>query len=477
MVFNSLTFFIFFAVFYLLYLSLQSRLKLQNLLLLIGSSIFYAWWDWRFLFLIYFTTIIDFFISQALCSGDYPKRRKLFLSLSIASNLSMLGFFKYFNFFKESFENFLGFFGVHAGYPILHIVLPIGISFYTFKSMSYVIDIYRRQIKPAEHLLDYATYVTFFPQLLAGPIERAGRLLPRILNPRHIKLEQFYEGGYLIFWGLFKKMFVADNLATIVDAVFSASPPYNGAQVLVGVYAFAFQIYCDFSGYTDIARGLGKMMGFDIMLNFNLPYFASNPRDFWRRWHISLSTWLRDYLYIPLGGNRSGKVLTYRNLIITMLLGGLWHGANWTFVFWGAYHGLLLCAYNLLKPFLDELPKIKNNLFKNLLSGIKIIFFFHLVCLGWLFFRAESFAQIVQMLNSFIQHFHIMDNIIGSMSANLCFYILILVIVQWFQYRKNDLMLIFRLSKPAKVIFYLVCFYSLMLYGVTGAKEFIYFQF
>jgi len=336
-VFNSLQFFLFFAVVYSLYLAFNH--KWQNRMLLVASYVFYGTWDWRFLSLIVISTIIDYYCGIKIDEITDAKKRKQFLAISIVANLSMLGFFKYFNFFAENLQALCCFFGFQVQPHFLNIILPVGISFYTFQTMSYTIDIYKGQLKPTRKFFDFALFVSFFPQLVAGPIERASHLLPQILSKRKVTIDKFCEGCYLIFWGLFLKVFVADNLARLVDPIFASDPPYNGVKVLLGLYAFAFQIFGDFAGYSNIARGLGKCMGFDIMVNFNLPYFVTNPSDFWRRWHISLSTWLRDYLYIPLGGNKKGTLFTYRNLAITMFLGGLWHGAAWTFIIWGAYRG------------------------------------------------------------------------------------------------------------------------------------------
>ncbi len=478
MLFNSSTFFIFFVVVFTLYLALQGHLKLQNRLLLIASYVFYGWWDWRFLGLIWLSTTIDYFCGLMIGKTEAIAKRKAFLILSVCVNLGILGFFKYFNFFSESFEKLIHLFGFQTTPFILQIILPVGVSFYTFQEISYIVDVYRKQLKPVKNFLDYALFVAFFPQLMAGPINRAVHLLPQILLPRALRPDLFYEGCYLIFWGLYKKMFVADNLAKIVFPIFSAPPPYNGAQVLLGIYAFAFQIYCDFSGYTDMARGLGKVMGFDIMLNFNLPYFATNPSDFWRRWHISLSTWLRDYLYVPLGGNRQGKLKTYRNLMLTMLLGGLWHGANWTFVLWGTYHGILLCAYKWLEPYAHTLPKIKNRLLQNAWFGIKVIFFFHLICLGWLFFRAGSFSQIMEMLHALFGQFQLISHLgLKEEAGKLVFFTALLIMVQCFQYAKKDLMIILRSGILIRTLFYLILFYSILILGVTHAQYFIYFQF
>jgi D-alanyl-lipoteichoic acid acyltransferase DltB (MBOAT superfamily) len=298
-----------------------------------------------------------------------------------------------------------------------------------------------------------------------------------MLEPRKIKLDQCYEGGYLIFWGSFKKMFIADNLAQIVDPVFASSGPYNGAIVLLALYAFAFQIYCDFSGYSDIARGLGKCMGFDIMINFNLPYFSTNPSEFWRRWHISLSTWLRDYLYIPLGGNKKGSRLTYRNLALTMLIGGLWHGAQWTFIVWGAYHGLLLIVHRLMSPIFAFFPKIQNRIAQNTWWFIKVFFFFHLVCFGWLFFRAESFTQITAMMQSVIFSFDYSWPTIKPYVIYLSFFIWFLLVIQVLQRYKNNLTILRRFSRPLRFSLYILMFYLIVIWGAFGTKEFIYFQF
>ncbi len=344
--------------------------------------------------------------------------------------------------------------------------------------MSYAFDVYRKQLIPAKNFLDYALFVTYFPQLVAGPIERANHLLPQVLKPRQVTLDKFYEGCYLIFWGLFLKVFVADNLAKIVDPVFASNGPYDGARVLIALYAFAFQIFGDFAGYSNMARGLGKCMGFDIMVNFNLPYFATNPSDFWKRWHISLSSWLRDYLYIPLGGNRKGRLNTYRNLAITMLLGGLWHGATWLFVFWGAYQGLLLIVYKMLQPFLNRVRSIKNIFLAKIWFGVRVILFFHIICIGWLIFRARSIVQFLKMWRSLFYQFSFsLDADLKNSSFRVIFFICILLIVQMRQYWKKDLMIIFKSNNLTRAIFYFIIFYLLLIYGVEGGKEFIYFQF
>ena len=336
MLFTSAVFLLFFAVFYACYLLLRGHRTGQNVLLLVANYVFYGWWDWRFLSLLLLTTWIDFAAGRWMgrVSGGIPRR--WILVGALAFNLGMLGFFKYFNFFTDSAVELCSALGFHADAPTIRILLPLGISFYTFQAVSYVVDVYRLKTKPTGSLLDFSIYVAFFPLLISGPIERSDHLLPQIAAPRRITLEQLNAGVFLILWGFFKKLVIADNIGPIADEVFDGYLQQGGLNVILGALAFAFQIYCDFSGYSDIARGLAKLMGFDLILNFKLPYFALSPSDFWRRWHISLSTWLRDYLYIPLGGNRGTKLQTFRNLMVTMLLGGLWHGAAWNFVLWGA---------------------------------------------------------------------------------------------------------------------------------------------
>ncbi|MCL4123644.1 UNVERIFIED_CONTAM: hypothetical protein GTU68_011358, partial [Idotea baltica] len=338
MLFNSFVFWIFFGVVFALYFRLRHRE--QNLLLLIASYFFYGCWDWRFLGLISLSTFIDYFIGKAVGESESQKTKKWLVGLSMVSNLSILGFFKYYGFFATELEQLLTSIGAPIMMPTFYVILPVGISFYTFQTMSYTIDVYRGDCEACDSFLDFAVYVSFFPQLVAGPIERAKHFLPQVIAPRTITADHFKQGLLLIAVGMFRKVVIADNMAPIANAIFASNvDDLSGAEILLGVYAFAFQIYGDFSGYSAIARGIAKWMGFDLMVNFRMPYFATTPSDFWQRWHISLSQWLRDYVYIPLGGNRFGTLMTYRNLLLTMLIGGLWHGANWTFIIWGAFHG------------------------------------------------------------------------------------------------------------------------------------------
>ena len=318
--------------------------RAQNWLLLVASYYFYAAWDWRFLGLLVASTLVDFTCARVLARASTPRARRALLIVSLGFNLTLLGFFKYFNFFADSLHDVFGALGWQVDVFTLRVLLPVGISFYTFVTMSYVIDVYRREIPATRDLLDFAVFVAFFPHLVAGPILRASTLLAQIDSPRRITREQLRDGAWLIAWGYFQKMFVADNLAGLANAVFDPAAPQTGVNVLLGVYAFAFQIYGDFAGYSNIARGTSKLMGIELIENFRFPYLVRTPQAFWRNWHISLSTWLRDYLYIPLGGSRGSEWQTRRNLFLTMVLGGLWHGAAWTFVVWGIYHGVLLIA-------------------------------------------------------------------------------------------------------------------------------------
>jgi len=395
MVFNSVVFLFFLTIVLATYY--RSRHRIQNVILVIASYVFYGWWDWRFLGLLLFTTFFDYGCARLIDATQNKKHRKWLLAFSMTMNLAVIGFFKYFNFFADGFEKVLTTFGMRADLPTLHVILPLGISFYTFLSMSYTIDVYRRHLKAARNPLDFMLYVSFFPHLVAGPIMRAKDLLPQCSHPRVIQSDQVITGIWLCLLGYLKKVVIADRLAPFVDWSFSSGQsPFTDASSWLVLYAFAFQIYGDFSGYSDIARGLSKLMGFELVQNFRAPYLVRNPAAFWRHWHISLSVWLRDYLYIPLGGNHFGSLTTFRNLMITMVLGGLWHGAGIAFLAWGLYHGLLLVihrAWSSLKsseadPTSDvAMPDVKASRMGSILAGI---LFFHITCIGWLLFRAGS---------------------------------------------------------------------------------------
>ena len=395
------------------------------------------------------------------------------VALSMAINLGVLGYFKYFNFFAESLHTVLGQAGLSVPLRQLEIVLPIGISFYTFQSMSYVIDVYRREIKPTRNLFQFALFVSFFPHLVAGPIMRATTLLPQVAAQRRFNLQRFYEGAFLIFWGMVEKVVVADNLAVVANDLFGRWTTLDGGLALLAIYAFAFQILGDFSGYTNMARGVAKCLGFELPLNFNLPYFATSPSEFWNRWHISLSRWLRDYLYIPLGGNRFGTARTYRNLLLTMILGGLWHGREWTFVIWGLYHGLLLVLHRLARPWLERVKPL-DAIDRACWTGLRIVVTFHLVCFGWLIFRAGSLEQAVGMLTAIVRRPTIPA---AAYFVPVVLTILPLWLVQLFQYAADDLDAIGRTPWYVRGVFYTACFYAIVLVGQFGGQQFIYFQF
>lgn len=451
-------------------------------MLLIASYVFYGWWDWRFLSLIFISTMTDFLCGIKIFNQHSQHGKRKFLFISIIVHLTMLGTFKYWDFFAESFMALLSSFSIHTNIRTLNIILPAGISFYTFKSISYTVDIYRGEVEPAYNFLDYALFVSFFPQLVAGPIDRAKNLLPQILNKRHFDKDQMFQGLHLIFWGLFKKVFVADNLAVIVDKVY-ANQAATGTEYIIATWAFAFQIYGDFSGYSDIARGTSKCLGIELMQNFKQPYFATDPSDFWRRWHISLSSWLRDYLYIPLGGNRKGTLKTLRNLFLTMFLGGLWHGAAWKFVIWGMYHGVLLCIYRILGN--GKAQGIQtSNLWTYML---KAFIMFQLTSLGWIFFRAHSLDQIILIFQRILHSTWFTTEYIQMLSKVALFSsfpILVMVykIIReqrplWFS--ENNLFKYFQYSfqpLPVKSLIFGILTYLMLLYGAK-AQTFIYFQF
>jgi alginate O-acetyltransferase complex protein AlgI len=381
-----------FAYFLLIGLSLYAlirRHELQNALLLAGSYYFYACWDVRFLLLIWLITGASFVAGRAIGQTEDQGKRVRYIVIYTVFALSVLGYFKYFNFFIESAQTALQALGFKVNRTYLNIVLPPAISFYIFESLSYVIEIHQRHLPTTTKFRHYALFIAYFPKLVAGPIERPGVLIPQLERPRTITVEFFTRGCFLILLGLFKKIVVADGLAPTVDSVFDSFETPNAGAIILGTYAFALQIYCDFSGYTDIARGVSKLFGIELSQNFRFPYFSSNASEFWRRWHISLSSWLRDYLYIPLGGNRAGPIRTKINLMITMLLGGLWHGAAWNFILWGAYQGGLLIVNGLFKPLqLKGWSAVVGRV-------LATVVFFQFVCYGWLLFRANSFDQIL----------------------------------------------------------------------------------
>ncbi len=471
--FNSFGFFLFFAVFCAAYHGLRHRG--QNALLLAGSYFFYAAWDVRFLALLGMTTAVDYSIGRALAGCDRERTRKTLILASIAFNLGILCFFKYFNFFQAEACRLAAFLGIVLSPVALNIILPAGISFYTFKSMSYTIDVYRRTLPATDRLQDYAIYVAFFPQLLAGPIERASAILPQIRAARRLTWAQFRVGVFEIGWGLVLKVFAADNLALLVNNLLH-EPRMTGFTCLLAGYAFTFQILGDFAGYSYLSNGIARLLGFETMRNFNFPYFATNPQEFWQRWHISLSTWLRDYLYIPLGGNRLGPRRTRFNLMATMILGGLWHGANLTYIIWGAYHGLLLIIHRLL-PVGKRDPNGKAKGLTAAIAVLKLLVFFHCIVAGWLIFRADSLQQAGDIFRTMLGNWELDWPTNHETVKKLVFYIVPILAMEGLQRYRKDLLAVLSLPVLIRAGVYVIMFYLIVVFGFYGAQDFFYTRF
>ena len=394
MLFDTPIFFVFLTLVVSVYWRLGRRN--QNIVLLAASYFFYGWWDWRFLILMAGSTLIDFTIARRIGGSTNPKVRKALLIASLVLNFGFLCYFKYLHFFLDSFSRMVATLGVHhLPMVVIQIILPPAISFYTFQEVAYIVDVYKGEIEPADSLIDYALFISLFPHLIAGPIQRPSHLLPQVQMPRVFRPEAFFSGCLLIISGLVRKCVVADSCAVLANAAFGGQMGNGWSATVIGTIAFAFQIYGDFSGYSDMARGAAQLMGFHFMVNFRQPYLATSLQEFWRRWHISLSTWLRDYLYILLGGNRKGEPRTYVNLLVTMLVGGLWHGANWTFVIWGLLHGGALAAERVMGGARRSVRR--SNLF---MSCLKRILVFQFVCLTWIFFRAASLGDAIKLIGN-----------------------------------------------------------------------------
>ena len=473
MLFNSLHFVWFFLVVYALYRLLPHRP--QNWLLLAASYYFYAAWDWRFLGLLIGSTVVDYTCALLIDRQTDQVRRKRLMWVSILFNLTLLGFFKYFNFFADNLHVLFGTLGWQVDFVTVRVLLPIGISFYTFVTMSYVIDVYRREIPATRNFVDFAVFVAYFPHLVAGPILRATSLLPQIHSPRRITAAQLRDGAWLIAWGYFLKVFVADNLAPLANQVFEPGGSPAGVNVLLGVYAFAFQIYGDFAGYSNIARGTSKLMGIELIENFRFPYLVRSPQEFWRHWHISLSSWLRDYLYIPLGGNRGTPAQTRRNLMVTMVLGGLWHGAAWTFVLWGVYQGALLGVYRTLEGVAGARKWLLGDSPAARLLGWVVMF--HLTCYGWLIFRATSLSQLGSMTTALVTNFALTSADFNGLVVPLALYLTPLLLVHALEARANDVLIVRRLPVGLRYSVYAATAYLIVLFGNFGGADFIYFQF
>lgn len=531
MLFQTLTFFIFFAIVFSLYALLQNNLRWQNRMLLVASYTFYGWWDVRFLILIVGGTSFAYILGPAVAGHRIERRQlaeglglalagalvsylpsissqwrhlllvlalmaatvalvaalnamnagrraRIALTAGIIANLALLGFFKYFNFFAESFVQIASLFGGHVTWTTANIVLPIGISFFTFQKIAYLLDVRREHFSPSTSLLTFASFVAYFPQLVAGPIERAPHLYRQFVTPRRITSEGLRTGALLFLWGMYKKVVIADNLAPVTNDIFSRTATATTGELIVGILAFAFQIYGDFSGYTDMARGIARMMGFELVLNFRLPYFSRTPSEFWERWHISLSSWLRDYLYISLGGNRGGRLHTYRNLFLTMFLGGLWHGANWTFLAWGAFHGLILIAYRLADVDRRLIPKVDRWMTTSPALGWSVnlglwALMSALTLVGWLFFRAPDMATISHYAAGLTSGFDMRSPQWGTVA----FFALPLMVVQCWQRWTGKLEFLNESSGFVRLNLVLFLIYSLIFLSPQEASDFIYFAF
>ena len=441
MTFTTLTFIVFLAVVFTAYWLLRNRTA-QNALLVLASYFFYAWWDWRFCSLMLISSLVDYSVGLGLGRARSPAARRVLLVVSIVCNLTLLGFFKYFKFFAANFRLLVSQLGWNVDPLTLHIILPVGISFYTFQTMSYTIDVFRRRVKPTANLLDYCTYVSFFPQLVAGPIERAGRLLPQFTSPRRFDYEQAVDGCRQILWGFFKKMVLADNLAALVsNSVYAYVPASTGPQLALGTVCFAFQIYCDFSAYSDIAIGTAKLFCIRLMRNFAYPYFSQNLGEFWHRWHISLSTWFRDYVYIPMGGSRVPRLRKALNILVTFVVSGFWHGAAWHFLAWGLIHGLgvtprLLTGRSALKA--TDVPGGERLIPSAKVLG-RMLLTFGIVCVGWVFFRAETVSDALLILQKMCVDVFNGSAYVGLFSllaekhrmARTLYFLLAFVVVEW----------------------------------------------
>lgn len=482
MLFNSIDFAIFLPIVFILYWFVTAKnLKLQNFLIVTASYVFYGWWDWRFLSLILFSTIVDYLVGRGLLKEENDRKRKILLVTSILVNLGFLGFFKYYNFFLDNFIAAFSFFGGEINANSLNIILPVGISFYTFQTLSYSIDVYKRKLEPTKDFIAFSAFVSFFPQLVAGPIERATNLLPQFYKKRVFDYTKAVDGMRQILWGLFKKIVIADNSAIIANEIFNNSGDYSGSTLLVGALFFTFQIYGDFSGYSDIAIGTSRLFGFNLMQNFNFPYFSRDIAEFWRRWHISLNTWFRDYLYIPLGGSRGGISMKIRNTFIIFLVSGFWHGANWTFIVWGGLNALYFLPLLLSKKNRVNTDLVaKGKCLPSIKEFFQISITFLLTVFAWIFFRAENLRHAIGYItNIFSTSFFTIPK---SSGLNKPLYIILLllffIIIEW--QGRGELYAIEKLGiKWKKSLRYAFYYGLILLIYFFGAKEqeFIYFQF
>lgn len=482
MFFNSIDFAIFLPIVFILYwFVVNKKLKLQNLLIVIASYVFYGWWDWRFLSLILFSTIIDYGVGLGLAKQENPTKRKVLLWTSILVNLGFLGFFKYYNFFLDNFTTAFSFFGTEINGDSLNIILPVGISFYTFQTLSYTIDVYKRKLNPTRNFIAFSAFVSFFPQLVAGPIERATNLLPQFYKKRTFNYSTAVDGLKQILWGLFKKIVIADNCAQYANEIFNNSAEYSGSTLVVGALFFTFQIYGDFSGYSDIAIGTSRLFGFNLKQNFAFPYFSRDIAEFWRRWHISLSTWFRDYLYIPLGGSRGGTWMSIRNIFIIFIVSGFWHGANWTFIIWGALNALYFLPIFIFKKNRNHLEIVaKDKLLPTFREILLMLSTFGLSVFAWIFFRAENINHAISYVSEIFSRslfkFPVFSK--DSLVKPILILVFIFVIIEWIG-REQQYALAHiesKLNRPLRYAFYYAVIIAIFWFG-GEEQQFIYFQF
>lgn len=487
MLFNSIDFAIFLPIVFILYWFVTDKnLKLQNFLIVAASYLFYGWWDWRFLSLILFSTIVDYTIGRQLRNEENQLKRKILLWTSILVNLGFLGFFKYYNFFLDNFITAFSFFGQDIQANSLNIILPVGISFYTFQTLSYTIDVYKRKLEPTKDFIAFSAFVSFFPQLVAGPIERATHLLPQFYTKRTFDYSKAVDGMRQILWGLFKKIVIADNCAEYANLIFNNSADYSGSTLVLGALFFTFQIYGDFSGYSDIAIGTSRLFGFDLMRNFNFPYFSRDIAEFWRRWHISLSTWFRDYLYIPLGGSRGGTWMKIRNTFIIFIVSGFWHGANWTFIVWGALNAIYFLPILLTNNNRNNLETIaQGKFFPSIKEFSFMLLTFGLTVFAWIFFRAENIGHAWHFIqdmfiglttkSGYVQTINLLYWKIGLAIPTI---ILLFILVEWLgregQYAISAIGL--KWKRPIRYAMYYAIIVAIFWFG-GKEQQFIYFQF
>ena len=484
MLFNSLDFAIFLPIVFILYWFVtQKHLKLQNALIVVASYVFYGWWDWRFLSLILFSTVVDYLIGQRLRTEDKQSKRKILLWISIIVNLGFLGFFKYYNFFLENFVDAFSLFGMQINANSLNIILPVGISFYTFQTLSYTIDVYRKKLEPTQDFIAFSAFVCFFPQLVAGPIERATNLLPQFYKKRTFEYHKAVDGMRQILWGLFKKVVIADNCAEFANQIFNNSADMNGSTLVLGAIFFTFQIYGDFSGYSDIAIGTSRLFGFDLKQNFATPYFSRDIAEFWRRWHISLSTWFRDYLYIPLGGSRGGTWMKVRNTFAIFLVSGFWHGANWTFIVWGALNAIYFLPLLLTNNNRKNLGVVaEGKLLPSFRELFAMLTTFALTVFAWIFFRAENLTHAFNYIGGiFSESILNLPAFSGKKNALIIICLIsVFISVEWLG-RKNKFAIESVKGKSILIRSFIYLIISIIilefLFNLRESQEFIYFQF